>query len=129
MSTDTAVNSEPEAGKEPVSTTPRRASNQWKERDNDSESSSPDDTEDIPIKEVTPPPRRGKKGAARGGARGGATRGKGRGRGARRGAKASVGGRASKAKKTKAKEGADNIDDVNLIEGFEVIDEIGDGED
>lgn len=129
LSTDTAVNSEPEAAKEPVSTTPRRASNQWKERDNDSESSSPDDTEDIPIKEVTPPARRGKKGAARGGARGGATRGKGRGRGARRGAKASVGGKASKAKKTKAKEGVDNTDDVNLIEGFEVIDEIGDGED
>lgn len=130
MSTDTAVNFEPEAAKEPVSTTPRRASNQWKERDNDSESSSPDDAEDIPIKEVTPPARRGKKGAARGGAsRSSATRGKGRGRGARRGAKASVGGRASRAKKTKAKEGADNTDDVNLIEGFEVIDEIGDGED
>ena len=124
------MNSEPEAAKEPVSTTPRLASNQWKERDNDSESSSPDDTEDTPIKEVTPPARRGKKGAARGGAsRGGATRGKGRGRGARRGAKASVGGKAAKAKKTKAKEGVDKTYDVNLIEGFEVIDEIGDGED
>ena len=111
----------------PLSTIPRLASNQWKEQDHDSESSSQEDTEDTPAKEVTPTARRGKKGAARGG-RGVATRGRGRGRGARRSTRTPRGAKASKAKNEKANDAADN-NDMNLMEGFEIIDEIGDGED
>lgn len=121
---------EAEEPKDPPSSTPRLPSNQWKEQET-SVPSSQEDTEETPAKEVTPTARRGRKGAGRGGAgRGGTARGRGRGRGARRSGRASAGaGKASKAKKDKVEEDAGNNDDVDFMEGFEIIDEIGDGED
>ena len=76
--------------------------------------------------------KRGRKGAAKGGGsiRGGAARGRGRGRGARRSGRAAARtDKAAKAKKGKVNEETDGNEDVTFMEGFEIIDEIGDGED
>lgn len=128
---------EVEEPKVPLSITPRLDASQDDEKEelNESEtpSSSQEEIEDTPPKEITPTGsgRRGRKGQTRGGAsRGGAARGRGRGRGSRRSARSAAGPRkALKANKEKAQENVDNNDDVSFMEGFEVIDEIGDGED
>lgn len=127
---DSMKTEEQEELKEPLTATPRLASNQLKEVENDTPDSSQEEFV-TPSKEVTPTARRGRKAAARGGAtRGGSARGRGRGRAARRSGRTAAGaGKTGKAKKGKVDEEADNTDDVNLMEGFEIIDEIGDGED
>ena len=121
---------EQEEPKEPLTATPLLTSNQWEEQENDTLDSSQEEIV-TPPKEVTPTAKRGRKATARGGAaRGGSARGRGRGRGARRSGRAAAGaGKAGKAKKGKVDEDADNTGDVSLMEGFEIIDEIGDGED
>ncbi|XP_078349676.1 uncharacterized protein LOC144634553 isoform X2 [Oculina patagonica] len=128
---------EVEEPKIPLPITPRLAASQDDEKEELTESETPsssqEEIEDTPPKEVTPTGsgRRGRKGQTRGGAgRGGAGRGRGRGRGSRRSARSAAGpGKALKAKKEKAEANVDNNDDVSFMEGFEVIDEIGDGED
>ena len=128
---------EVEEPKVQLSITPRLAANKDDEKEELHESETPgssqEEIEDTPPKENTPTSsgRRGRKGQTRGGAgRGGAARGRGRGRGSRRSARSAAGpGKAGKVKKEKVKENVDNNDDVNFMEGFEVIDEIGDGED
>ena len=129
---------EPETAEEPkipLSITPRLGTSE----DNDKEelqeletpNSSQEEIEATPPKENTPTSggRRGRKNQTRGGAsRGGVARGRGRGRGSRRSARSAAGTVKAKVKKEKVEEDANN-DDMNLMEGFEVIDEIGDGED
>lgn len=141
LSVDEPVTSEEvDVPKSPLSITPRLTDSQDNEKEESQESeipgSSQEEIEDITPKENTPTPtlagsgRRGKKSVTRGGAgRGGAARGRGRGRGSRRGARNAAGpGKALKAKKKKA-EDADKNNDVDFMVGFEIIDEIGDGED
>ena len=121
-----------EETEEPPTVTARHPANQWTDQEPDTPESLQEDTVtslNVITPDVTPtPPKRGRKGAAKGGAtRGGGARGRGRGRGARRGGRASAAaGRAAKTKKGKAEEDAGNNDDVNFMEGFEIIDEIGD---
>ena len=82
-----------------------------------------------PVRETTPTGRRGRKNARGGAGRGGTARGRGRGRGTKRGTRAATGaGKSSKAKKAKVEVAPEN-DDMDLMEGFEIIDEIGDAED
>lgn len=85
--------------------------------------------ESPPVRETTPTGRRGRKNARGGAGRGGTARGRGRGRGTKRGTRAATGaGKSSKAKKVKVEVAPEN-DDMDLMEGFEIIDEIGDAED
>lgn len=110
---------------------PRSSANQWKDQETDLLDTSLEDSLTAPIEPViTSTAKRGKKGTKGGGmTRGGATRGRGRGRGARRSARNVAGsGKGAKAKKGKANEETENSD-VSFMDGFEVIDEIGDGED
>lgn len=110
---------------------PRSSANQWKDQESDILDTSLEDSFTAPIEAVIiPTAKRGKKGTKGGGVtRGGAARGRGRGRGARRSARNAAGsGKGGKAKKGKANEETENSD-VSFMDGFEVIDEIGDGED
>lgn len=111
---------------------PRSSANQWKDQEEpDLLDTSLEDSLTAPIEPViTSTAKRGKKGTKGGGmTRGGAARGRGRGRGARRSARNAAGsGKGAKAKKGKANEETENSD-VSFMDGFEVIDEIGDGED
>lgn len=110
---------------------PRSSANQWKDQEPDLLDTSLEDSLTAPIEPViTSTAKRGKKGTKGGGmTRGGAARGRGRGRGARRSARNAAGsGKGAKAKKGKANEETENSD-VSFMDGFEVIDEIGDGED
>ncbi|XP_020608100.1 uncharacterized protein LOC110046740 isoform X2 [Orbicella faveolata] len=125
----------PEEPKIPLSITPQLGTSEDNEKEelqeSETPSSSQEEIEATPPKENTPTSggRRGRKNQTRGGAgRGGVARGRGRGRGSRRSARSAAGPGKAKVKKEKAEEDANN-DDLNLMEGFEVIDEIGDGED
>ena len=128
----------PEEPKIPLPITPRLSTSEDNEKEELPESvtpnSSQEEIEATPPKENTPTSggRRGRKNQSRGGVgRGGVARGRGRGRGgrgSRRSARSAAGTGKAKIRKEKVEEDANN-DDVNLMEGFEVIDEIGDGED
>jgi len=125
----------PEEPKIPLSITPKLGTSEDNEKEELQESvtpsSSQDEVEATPPRENTPTStgRRGRRNPTRGGAgRGGVARGRGRGRGSRRSARSAAGPGKVKAKKEKTEEDANN-DDMSLMEGFEVIDEIGDGED
>jgi len=125
----------PEEPKIPLSITPKLSTSEDNEKEELQESvtpsSSQDEVEATPPRENTPTStgRRGRRNPARGGAgRGGVARGRGRGRGSRRSARSAAGPGKAKAKKEKTEEDTNN-DDMSLMEGFEVIDEIGDGED
>lgn len=134
-SEETEVPEEPKEPKTPLSITPRLSTSEDNEKEELQESvtpsSSQEEIEATPPKENTPTSggRRGRKNQTRGGVgRGGGARGRGRGRGSRRSARSAAGAGKAKIKKEKVEEDANN-DDLNLMEGFEVIDEIGDGED
>lgn len=125
----------PEEPKIPLSITPKLGTSEDNEKEELQESvtpsSSQDEVEATPPTENTPTStgRRGRRNPTRGGAgRGGVARGRGRGRGSRRSARSAAGPGKVKAKKEKTEEDANN-EDMSLMEGFEVIDEIGDGED
>lgn len=87
-----------------------------------------EEEEFIPLQEPSPTTRR----ARRGGARQGTGRGRGRGRGARRSNRAKQGVAAKrvamKQKEEAAPEADSPADEIALMEGFEVIDEIGEAE-
>ena len=135
LSLDESVKTEEtEDADETLPHTPRSSANQWKDQEPDTFDTSLEDCLTAPIETsptvIIPTAKRGKKGTKGSGAtRGGAARGRGRGRGARRSARNAAGsGKGAKVKKGKTSEETDNSD-VSFMDGFEVIDEIGDGED
>ena len=83
------------------------------------------------VLEQTPQPSPSTRRGRRGGARAGTVRGRGRGRGARRGRggrQSAAAKREAAAKKEVAPEDDGTAEEDSLIAGFQVIDEIGDGE-
>ncbi|XP_068682348.1 DNA ligase 1-like isoform X2 [Montipora foliosa] len=129
-------NEENEDAEETLPSTPKSSASPWKDEEPDTPDSPQEELLKSPIEAapvaVVPMAKRGRKGAGKGGGsiRGGAARGRGRGRGARRSGRAAARtDKAAKAKKGKVNEETDGNEDVTFMEGFEIIDEIGDGED
>lgn len=131
LATDESVNNEEvEEPKAPVPVLPSQNIKTDELEESDALTSSQEEVEEPPpVKGTTPTGRRGRKNAKGGASRGASARGRGRGRGGKRGTRATTGaGKTTKAKKVKVDAAPEN-DDLDLMDGFEIIDEIGGGED
>ena len=117
---------EEEQPKIPVAISPKLSGQKKvKEEPEDTDITTAEEQDTSP-KVPTPTARRGRKV----GTRGTGARGRGRGRGTRRSTRNAVGSaRGVKVKHEKVDDEAENNDDMSFMEGFEVIDEIIDGED